>query len=339
MCENKIQRRGLSLIKKDHDPPQHLHKLNLLLNRLPSNHLCIEEINEQIAMHQAGISGEKSLNFPLSFLDDKRFLIYHDLRLFDGVHYFQIDTLVVTQHYLLILEVKNISGTLMFDPAFNQLIRISDTKEEAFPNPLTQVERQRSQLRALLQKINIPEVPIETLIVVANRRAVLKATEEVQFISSKVIRNEYLPTKVKLLDKQYGEERLTVKEVRKIGRTLVKLHEPLDRDVLKRFSISQDELIVGVACPACARLAMLRLHGRWFCERCGTYSRNAHLKALQDYALLVSREITNQEARRFLRMDSVSATSKMLRAMNLPCEGIKKGRKYFLDVVLNRFSQ
>lgn len=289
-------------------------------------------------MYQAGISGEKSLNFPLSFLDDKRFLIYHDLRLFDGVHYFQIDTLVVTQHYLLILEVKNISGTLMFDPAFNQLIRISDTKEEAFPNPLTQVERQRSQLRALLQKINIPE-PIETLIVVANRRAVLKATEEVQFISSKVIRNEYLPTKVKLLDKQYGEERLTVKEVRKIGRTLVKLHEPLDRDVLKRFSISQDELIVGVACPACAHLAMLRLHGRWFCERCGTYSRNAHLKALQDYALLVSREITNQEARRFLRMDSVSATSKMLRAMNLPCEGIKKGRKYFLDVVLNRFSQ
>ncbi len=296
-------------------------------------------MKQQIAMYQAGISGEKSLGFPLSFLDDKRFSIYHDLRFFDGVHYFQIDTLVLTQHYLLILEVKNISGTLMFDRTFNQFIRISDTKEEAFPNPLTQVERQRSQLRALLQKMNIPEVPIETLIVVANRRAVLKATEEVQFISSKVIRGEFLPTKVNLLDKRYGDERLTVKEVRKLGRILVKLHEPLDRDVLKRFSISPDELIVGVACPACARLAMQRLHGRWFCELCGAHSRDAHLRALQDYALIVSREITNQEARRFLRMDSVSATSKMLRAMNLQCEGIKKGRKYFLEVDLNRFSQ
>ncbi|MFK3960493.1 nuclease-related domain-containing protein [Pseudalkalibacillus hwajinpoensis] len=282
-------------------------------------------------MYQAGISGEKSLNFPLSFLDDKRFSIYHDLRIFDGVHYFQIDTLVVTQHYLLILEVKNISGTLMFDPTFNQLIRISDTKEEAFPNPLTQVERQRSQLRALLQKMKIPEVPIETLIVVANRRAVLKATEEVQFISSKVIRNEYLPTKVHSLDQQYDDERLSMKEVRKLGRTLVKLHEPLERDVLKRFSISRDDLLVGVACPECARLAMQKLHGRWYCERCGAYSRNAHLRALQDYALLVSKEITDQEARRFLRMDSGDAATRLLKSLKMESTGSTKGRRYKLD--------
>ncbi|QHA93331.1 nuclease-related domain-containing protein [Bacillus sp. N1-1] len=324
------------MIKKDHDPPHHLHKLSLLLNRLPSYHSRIEEVKEQIAMYQAGLSGEKSLNFPLSFLDDKRFSIYHDLRLFDGAHYFQIDTLVVTQCYLLILEVKNISGTLMFDPTFNQLIRISDTKEEAFPNPLTQVERQCSQLRALLQKMNIPEVPIETLIVVANRRAVLKATEEVQFISSKVIRGEYLPTKVKLLDKRYGDERLTVKEVRKLGRILVKLHEPIDRDVLKRFSITPDELLVGVVCPACARLAMQRLHGRWFCESCGTYSRNAHLRALQEYALLVSREITNQKARRFLKMDSGDAATRLLRSLNLESTGSTKGRRYKLDLGVSR---
>ncbi|WP_226655486.1 nuclease-related domain-containing protein [Pseudalkalibacillus hwajinpoensis] len=324
------------MIKKEHEPPLHLHKLSTLLNRLPSHHLRFDEVKEQLSMYQAGISGEKSLNFPLSFLDDKRFSIYHDLRLFDGVHYFQIDTLVVSQHYLLILEVKNISGTLMFDPSFNQLIRISDTKEEAFPNPLTQVERQCSQLRALLQKINIPDVPIETLIVVANRRAVLKATEEVQFISSKVIRSEYLPTKVKLLDKRYSDERLTVKEVRKLGRTLVKLHEPLDRDVLKRFSITREDLLIGVACPSCARLAMLRLHGRWYCEICGTYSRDAHLRALRDYALLVSKEITNQEVRRFLRMDSGDATTRLLRSLNLESTGSTKGRRYKLDFDVSR---
>lgn len=282
-------------------------------------------------MYQAGISGEKSMDFPLSFLDDKLFSIYHDLRISDGVHHFQIDTLVISQHYLLILEVKNISGILNFDPTFNQLIRISDTKEEAFPNPLTQVERQRSQLRALLQKMKIPEVPIETLIVIANRRAVIKATEAVQFISSKVIRSEYLPTKVKSLDQRYGELWLTMKEVRKLGRTLVKLHEPLDRDVLKRFSISRNDLLVGVACPECARLAMRRLHGRWYCERCGAYSRDAHLRALQDYALLVSREITNQEARRFLKMDSGDAATRLLKSLKMESTGSTKGRRYKLD--------
>ena len=194
----------------------------------------------------------------------------------------------------------------MFDPIFNQLIHISETKEEGFPNPLTQVERLRSQLRALLVKMSIPEVPIETLIVVTNRRAVLKATEEVPFISSKVIRNECLPTKVKQMDKRYGDERLTKKEVRKIGRILVKRHEPHNRDVLKRFLISPEELIKELCV-----LRMLRLPGRWYCETCGIYSRDAHLRALQDYALLVFREITNQEERRFLRMDSGDAATRL----------------------------
>ncbi len=319
------------MIMKEHDPPLHLHKLSTLLDRLPSHHLRFEEVKEQLSMYQAGISGEKSIDFPLSFLDDKRFSIYHDLRISDGVHHFQIDTLVISQHYLLVLEVKNISGILHFDPTFNQLIRISDTKEEAFPNPLTQVERQRSQLRALLQEMNIPEVPIETLIVIANRRAVIKATEAVQFISSKVIRSEYLPTKVKSLDQRYGELCLTMKEVRKLGRNLVKLHEPLDRSVLKRFSISREDLLVGVTCPECARLAMRRLHGRWYCERCRAYSRDAHLRALQDYALLVSREITNQEARWFLKMDSGDAATRLLKSLKMESTGYTKGRRYKLD--------
>ena len=266
-------------------------------------------------------------------------MVYHDLRLSDGIHHFQIDTLVLSQHYLLILEVKNISGILTFDPTFNQMIRFSETREEAFPNPLTQVERQRSQLKSLLDKLKIPVLPIETLIVVSNQRTVLKATHDINAVSSKVIRSEYLPTKVMSLDKHHPGECLTMKEVRKLGRSLVKLHEPMNRDVLKRFSISPSELLVGVACPECSWLAMRRLHGRWYCERCGISSKDAHLQALQDYALLVSREITNQELRRFLRMASVSAASKMLRSMNLDYTGTKKGRKYYLKVDIGKFSQ
>ncbi|MGB8001034.1 MAG: nuclease-related domain-containing protein [Anaerobacillus sp.] len=320
------------MINKKHDPPIHLHKLSVLMNRLSSHHPRYEEVKEQKAMQFAGHLGEKLLDFPLSFLEEKRWMIYHDLRLSDGIHHFQMDTLVLSQHYLLILEVKNISGVLTFDPTFNQMIRVSDTKEEAFPYPLTQVERQHSQLKSLLDKLKIPEVPIETLIVVSNQRTVLKATEDINVISSKVIRSEYLPTKVMLLDKHHPEECLTLKEVRKLGRSLVKLHEPLDRDVLKRFAVSPSELLAGVACPECSRLAMRRLHGRWYCERCGISSKDAHLQALQDYALLVSEEITNQELRRFLRMESEDAATRLLRSLNLEYTGENKARRYKLDI-------
>ncbi|WP_205173528.1 nuclease-related domain-containing protein [Bacillus pakistanensis] len=46
----------------------------------------------------------------------------HDLRLFDGQHHFQIDTLIITSKVIFIIEVKNISGTVIFDSAYNQLI-------------------------------------------------------------------------------------------------------------------------------------------------------------------------------------------------------------------------
>ena len=320
------------MIGKKHDPPIYLHKLSVLMTRLSPQHPRYEDVKEQRAMQQAGHLGERSLDFPLSFLEEKRFMVYHDLRLSDGIHHFQIDTLVLSQHYLLILEVKNISGILTFDPTFNQMIRFSETREEAFPNPLTQVERQRSQLKSLLDKLKIPVLPIETLIVVSNQRTVLKATHDINAVSSKVIRSEYLPTKVMSLDKHHPGECLTMKEVRKLGRSLVKLHEPMNRDVLKRFSISPSELLVGVACPECSRLAMRRLHGRWYCERCGISSKDAHLQALQDYALLVSREITNQELRRFLRMASEDAATRLLRSLNLESTGENKARRYKLNI-------
>ncbi|MDP4551966.1 nuclease-related domain-containing protein [Alkalihalobacillus macyae] len=320
------------MIGKLHDAPLNLLKMDALLRRLPPYHNRYEEVKEQLKMYSAGFYGEKSIDFPLSFLEEKRFMIYHDLRLYDGTHHFQIDTLVISQHYILIIEVKNISGTLMFDPIFNQMIRISNTKEEAFPDPLIQVERQRYQLQLFLSKLKLPKIPIETLIVISNRSTVLKATHEIDAITSKVIRSEYLPTKVRSIDKRYPIEILTMKQVRKLGRFLVKQHDPLDRDILKQFSIPVADLLVGVQCSSCARLPMLRVHGKWFCESCSFASKNAHLKAINDYALLISKEITNQEFRGFLELSSEDAATRLLKSMNLEFSGANKGRRYLLDI-------
>lgn len=320
------------MIGKLHDAPLNLLKMDALLRRLPSHHIRYEEVKEQLKKYSAGFYGEKSIGFPLSFLEEKRFMIYHDLRLYDGTHHFQIDTLVISQHYILIVEVKNISGTLMFDPMFNQMIRISETKEEAFPDPLTQVERQRLQLEMFLLKSKVSRIPIETLIVISNRSTVLKATHEINAITSKVIRSEYLPTKVKSIDKRYPTELLTMKEVRKLGRFLVKHHEPLDRDILKQFSNPVTDLLVGVQCPNCARMPMIRIHGKWLCQSCSSVSKDAHLKALNDYALLVSKEITNQELRGFLRLSSEDAATRLLKSLNLEFSGANKGRRYMLDI-------
>ncbi|WHY71334.1 nuclease-related domain-containing protein [Fictibacillus enclensis] len=100
------------------------------MRRLPHDHPKQKDIESSFAKHMAGFRGEESLDYSLSFLADKKCAILHDLLLSDGVYHFQLDTVIVTPHFLLVLEVKNITGTLVFDMDFNQLIRINEHAQE-----------------------------------------------------------------------------------------------------------------------------------------------------------------------------------------------------------------
>ncbi len=67
---------------------------------------------------------------------------------------------------MVIIEVKNISGILLFDEKFNQLIRINNKGvEERFPSPINQVWNQKEQLTKWLHKHSVKIPPIETLVV------------------------------------------------------------------------------------------------------------------------------------------------------------------------------
>lgn len=83
-------------------------------------------------------------------MPEETYSILHDIRLFDQNHHFQIDTIIISAYFLLLLEIKNIAGTLLFDSKFNQLIRISEGNSEGFPDPILQVKRQEEQFRKWL---------------------------------------------------------------------------------------------------------------------------------------------------------------------------------------------
>ncbi|MDQ7861687.1 nuclease-related domain-containing protein [Peribacillus frigoritolerans] len=61
-------------------------------------------------------------------MNRKSYYIFHDLRLQDQSRFFQLDTLLISKKYALIIEVKNIAGAIYFDPHFNQLIRTIEGK-------------------------------------------------------------------------------------------------------------------------------------------------------------------------------------------------------------------
>ncbi|WP_163099034.1 NERD domain-containing protein [Peribacillus alkalitolerans] len=315
------------MIIKNRNKSDLLQKLEALLRRLPNDHTKIPIIKKDYAKSLAGYKGERSIDYPLSFLPQHKYSILHDLRLFDGSHYFQIDTLIVSSSFVTIIEVKNISGTLVFDQTFNQLIRINENREEAFPNPIIQVKRHVEQLEKWRIASNIQSFPIEPLVVIGNERAVIKASNK---SVSQIVLPQGLLTKriMKFEEKHKVEENSSFNQALLIEKLLCD-HIKLSPDILQRYQIPITDLQKGVQCSHCSIYSMRRIHGGWVCEHCSFTSKNAHLQALKDYSLLISSEITNLQARDFLHINSIHTTKRILNSKK--SKGYKKGKSYFLD--------
>ena len=110
----------MKLIVKKRKVPLAIRKLRALAYRLPPNHPKVPLIMNDLKKREAGYKGECSIDFPLSFLEPKSYFIFHDLRLQDQSRFFQLDTLLISKKFALIIEVKNMAGSLYFDPHFNQ---------------------------------------------------------------------------------------------------------------------------------------------------------------------------------------------------------------------------
>ena len=261
------------MIKKPRKVPKQIEQLETILKRLVPDHLKVAELSVNLSKRLAGYKGEKGVDYPLSFLSDEQYHIFHDLRLFDGTHYFQIDTLILSQRLIILLEVKNIMGILYFDSNFNQLIRIIDEKKEPFPDPITQSDRHCDQLRKWLLLYNFINIPIESLVVISSSRTILDTSPNNEQIYNKVIHSAKLPFKIKSLNDLYHKEKLNRGSLLDLSNELLNGHRELEVNILKQYKIDKSELIKGVQCPGCSKFPMKRVHSKWLCLLCGTTSR------------------------------------------------------------------
>jgi Nuclease-related domain len=320
----------IQLIAKQRKIPIRIKIDEALLRRLPKNHPKRPEIEEDVLKRRAGYKGEQIVDFYLSLLPEKDYIIFNDLRLPYKNSHFQMDTLLLSSSFMLILEVKNISGTLMFDRTFNQLIRISDDKEEGFPDPLSQVYNQHYQLKNWLKKRKTPELPIENLVVISNSSSILKVSGNTN-IFRKVCPVGDLLKRVNEISKIYHSEKLTQKEMRRLSQILLKNHSEPSYNIFQLYEISPKDIITGVQCPSCLTIPMNRKHGTWECPVCQTRSKTAHEQALQDYFLLIDSSITNKQFRDFLHLPSIHTANYLLSSMDLRSSGSTKSRKYHIN--------
>ncbi|WP_445486826.1 nuclease-related domain-containing protein [Niallia sp. 03133] len=301
-------------------------KTEALINRLVKNHPVSPKVVEDLKKLLAGYKGEKNLKYYLDFFPEKECYIFHNLRLWNGKSYFQIDYLVLSFSFALIIECKNIYGELHFDTTFHQLIRTANDQSEAFADPISQVKRQQQQFLQFLKANNLPFIPVECLVVISSPSTIIKGNDA---IKHHVIHSHQLFERWKNLSSYHKKVAIDVKMLRKIAKILLKNDAPEDLNILKKYGLVESDIITGVQCEQCKNFGMNRIDGKWICSHCCNSSRDGHVHAVSDYFLLIKRSITNKEFRHFVQLNSSDTATKLLWRMNLPSIGKTKGKIYY----------
>ncbi|WP_169864829.1 nuclease-related domain-containing protein [Sutcliffiella halmapala] len=317
------------MINKEREVPLIIVVLETLLRRLPELHPKRKLILDDYAKWVAGYKGEVSLDYHLNLLDQRKYFILHDLRLMHQANnFFQIDTLLLTLKYILILEIKNISGTVFFDSSFNQFTRTLNGKEERFTNPLSQIHKHEKRLKIWLHDNSIVPPPIKSLVVFSSPHTIIKADSKFKDYQ-KVVHSENLLAKIDQFEKNHTSNIFTEKDLKKISRLLLKKNSIAEIDILKKYGINPDELIRGVHCPKCMHMPLQR-KGTWYCPQCNDSFKDAHKEALKDYFHLIGPTINHQQFKEFLQIESRFIATKLLASLNLPYSGSNKNRVYHL---------
>lgn len=323
------------IVVKERTRPLRIAQLEALLRRIPNQHEKVPTIKKELVRRKVGYQGEQSLNYYFRFLNDPQLFLLHDLRLLGtNRSYFQIDTLLVSKSFIAILEIKNYTGSIYFDPDTYQVYRTSATHDdEILTNPLLQIQAQKLQLRDWLTAHNWPLLPIAKLVVFSDPSTKIVSTPTNLQLLKQVVTAPALLSKLESLQSTYSKDYLTDSGLEKLVQQLVHKHvPPACSDVLHDYRISAGTIISGVYCPSCQRPTLTRgvVVGKWFCPDCMIASKHAHLSALEDYFLLLNHRVSTGEIHAFLQTSNRQQAYDLVNKLPLARVGQFRARRYEL---------
>lgn len=310
------------MVKKERENPPALKKYEALLRLLPSNHPKRKIIEEEHRNIRAGLNGEEELDYHLSFLPHDEYLIFQGLRLPEV----QLDALVLTTSFGVIIESKNFSGTLHFDSESGQMTRRLNQDKQGFSDPILQVNRQKIRFQQWLAQHKLKPIPLHVLVAISYPSTILETDRSNSHIFKIVSHAERIPTKILSLP-QAEKPILSTHQMKKLTELLLKENTIPSFNILQKHAIHPHELTQGIPCLKCQRATMARGYNLWICPSCEHQDKLAHLRPILDY-LAIMGQLSNQQCQQLLQLPNPQMVSRLLAAMRLPHTGKNKGRVY-----------
>ena len=285
-----------------------------------------DELFETIQNHfhrlQAGQVGEKKLRDALTDYNfTQNNYIFYDFQTVNRNGFsHQIDALLITEFFLLVMEVKHFSGTLSYKPQVHEFSRIShDGVVTNFKNPFDQVYRHQLFLNNYFSSLGF-HLPIERIVISSNYRAILDSS----LFDFPILHLSGLPTLLEKLFQNYTNKIIDVP-------TITAMLEQIRTNLPIQKRVPRDRIRTGVLCVNCQLQHVMKYRrGFWHCSVCHSKSREAIFFALNHYRLLISSHITNRDFRTFFGIESSSIATKLLAQLKLDKVNNGRGSYYII---------
>jgi hypothetical protein len=296
-------------------------------SRLPITHPTVSILASKQSIIEAGIGGEQQVaevlqRYTFPFKNN----IFHDLSLSSDT-YFQIDHLLKTPQYGVVLETKNLAGSLEFRDNPPQLIqKREDGQIKYYESPVVQLERNMELMSAWLSQRKI-DLPLYGAIVLAYP----KQHVEIPPADTKILFPNLIPPFIKGLPQQ--GKGLSTPTFNWLSSELLKCHQTyIPKPVCETYPIPIGDIQPGVRCQSCGKLGMIKVPRTWHCQFCKVNNQLAHRGALAEWFLVVKRTITNRECRWFLQINDKFTAHRILQSMDLKSQGTYRNRTYYMDL-------
>ncbi|MCZ0703696.1 hypothetical protein J2T56_001840 [Natronobacillus azotifigens] len=235
------------------------------------------------------------------------------------------DALIVTPSVLYLLETKYVSKSVILHHG-GKLIEL-DSRSILDPSDCSKIASDKEKfLSSFLHHHGFPSIPIHSLTVFTNPKAILYQNKS----QPDVIPTNQLFYRLASLSEAYPRSVYSPRQIRQLNQFFVKMHYVDRSHIIQVYSIPDEAIRKGVWCTGCRHEMMYRAHGYWQCD-CGTRSRDAHVPALRDFALLYRTTITNREARCFLQVESPPVVTRLFAETKLERTGNTHSLVYRLD--------
>lgn len=275
----------------------------------------------------AGQAGEQQVRWHWQDMhwEMEHVLFYDFIMQLHGFSY-QMDVVIVSRHFILVIEVKNMVGEISFHEARHQFVRRREGGGlEGFRNPLDQARR---HARALGQLIG-SAIPIEYAVVFSNVKSILRDVPDHEPVFHVSGLERYVDGLLSRHPACLGREEFD---------ELVQRMGMLRCGSVYQPAFDRRRMMKGVLCAPCGhRRKMMYRHGKFICMQCSHSCRMPLIEALEDYCLLVGDWMTNEEFRDYTGVQSADSAKRLLQSLHVTSEGEKKGRRYRIaDLFENR---